>query len=373
MGGNTMSAFSERAHRSLLGGVVLMGGLALFLGCQVTVTDSGGTGSSGPVGDSTDPDTVEFTPGSAGSASTVTYQGTAYTIDTNAAGLTEVRTADGTSFSADASGNITRMATADGATFDVSHNADGSITVTPFIPELDGVGGTPVSKAIANNAASSSTICDDITEICEGSDFLVLLLLVAQEQMVDRYVNGTPGQYWTRDEIRRMIEAHFSPIIEEIQNFCAGWQLLTLVYSNADLCDGSPEGASEEGTDADNVPDDEPADGETDTGAFEPDPLGFRVYRVSQINQLEVLQEGSENEDVPLCGFSGGGVDCTVMAVLEPVTEPFSTAEDAVRSLCLRISNPSIPPLVVSAAGDFDGTFTWLSWAVYNIVLTCAD
>ncbi len=83
-----------------------------------------------------------------------------------------------------------------------------------------------------------------------------------------------------------------------------------------------------------------------------------------------MLKEGSENEDVPLCGFSGGGLDCTVMAELEPITEPFPSEQEAVESLCPRTANLKVLPLGVGPAADLDGTSRFLSWTVYNIQLT---
>ena len=103
--------------------------------------------------------------------------------------------------------------------------------------------------------------------------------------------------------------------------------------------------------------------------AFEP---GFRVYTVPiGSGQLEVLQEGSENEQIPMCQFSGGGLDCTVMAVLTPITPVFPAAEDAVKSLCSRIENIAIWPLGIGPAADFDGASHFLSWDVYDILGTC--
>ncbi|MBU0640781.1 MAG: hypothetical protein KKB50_18100 [Planctomycetes bacterium] len=109
-----------------------------------------------------------------------------------------------------------------------------------------------------------------------------------------------------------------------------------------------------------------------DAGGSEPEP-GYRVYLLPQIGrgQLEVREEGSESQDIPLCQFSGGGLDCTVMAVLQPITEAFPSAEEAVLSICDRVTNLAYLPLGIGPAGDLDGTSRYLSGYVYGLLQTC--
>ena len=102
---------------------------------------------------------------------------------------------------------------------------------------------------------------------------------------------------------------------------------------------------------------------------------GYRVYLLPQIGrgQLEVLDEATADAGIPLCNFSGGGLDCTVMAQLDPITESFPTAEEAVKSLCGRVTNIIVEPLGIGPSGQLDGVSRYLGGAVYSTLLTCGQ
>lgn len=98
----------------------------------------------------------------------------------------------------------------------------------------------------------------------------------------------------------------------------------------------------------------------------------YRVYMADMYNgQLEVMEKGSENKQIPACQFEGGGLDCTVYIAVSPITEPFSSESAAVLSLCSRITDLRVLPLGVGPAAKLDGTQYYTSWEVYNILLGC--
>ena len=101
--------------------------------------------------------------------------------------------------------------------------------------------------------------------------------------------------------------------------------------------------------------------------------LGYRLYVLTQIGpgQLEVLHEEAVMEGIPLCQFSGGGLDCTVMAELSAISEPFPTAEEAVLSMCIGVANLRILPLGVGPALEFFGEYRYASYTVYGILQGC--
>lgn len=111
----------------------------------------------------------------------------------------------------------------------------------------------------------------------------------------------------------------------------------------------------------------------TVTTAFAEKPPGYRLYLLPQIGrgQIEVLAENSESVFLPLCQFAGGGRDCNVPAVVQPITAVFPTSEAAVLSICGQISNLAVLPLGIGPAADIGGTSRFLSGEVYSILRTC--
>jgi hypothetical protein len=68
---------------------------------------------------------------------------------------------------------------------------------------------------------------------------------------------------------------------------------------------------------------------------------GYKVYITSQIctnGQLEVRRVDEVAAGITLCSLEGGGNDCSVMAVLSPVTGEFATAEEAVAAMCGQVT-----------------------------------
>ncbi|MEK6642432.1 MAG: retropepsin-like aspartic protease [Planctomycetota bacterium] len=103
---------------------------------------------------------------------------------------------------------------------------------------------------------------------------------------------------------------------------------------------------------------------------------GYRVYEVAlplieYSGQLEVLEAGSELEPYRLCDFWGGGPDCTTAAVLVPLTDIFPTREEAVLSLCPRITNLHDIPFFAFPIASLDGITKTLSFGVLNIIGGC--
>ena len=99
---------------------------------------------------------------------------------------------------------------------------------------------------------------------------------------------------------------------------------------------------------------------------------GYRVYMADMYSgQLEVMEKGAENRQLPACNFSGGGLDCSVYIQVSPVTEVFPTSEEAVLSICPRVANLKVLPLGVGPGCDFDGSPVYTSWEVYSTLLTC--
>jgi hypothetical protein len=107
--------------------------------------------------------------------------------------------------------------------------------------------------------------------------------------------------------------------------------------------------------------------------SFVPKPKGYRLYLLPQIGrgQIEVLSESSESAFLPLCSFEGGGRDCNVPAVVQPMSAVFPTAEAAVRSICGQVSNLVVLPLGIGPAADVGGTSRFLSGEVYSILRGC--
>lgn len=115
---------------------------------------------------------------------------------------------------------------------------------------------------------------------------------------------------------------------------------------------------------------------------FEQPALGYRLYRVMQIGsgQIEVLPEGSENEDMPLCRFEGGGRDCAVMAALQSMSDVFPTKEQAVGTICSQVTEVKILPLAVGPGARFGNStsnsmsdWTLISYEVYYILKACVQ
>lgn len=98
---------------------------------------------------------------------------------------------------------------------------------------------------------------------------------------------------------------------------------------------------------------------------------GFRVYLlpIGSRGQLEVLPAGSENQQLPLCNFEGGGTDCTITATPVPVSDVFATPDAAVLSLCPRITNQH--ESFAGPAADLDGVDRFLSSEVAGILSGC--
>lgn len=69
---------------------------------------------------------------------------------------------------------------------------------------------------------------------------------------------------------------------------------------------------------------------------------GYKVYITSQIctnGQLEVRRVDEVAAGITLCSLEGGGNDCSVMAVLSPVTGEFATADEAVAAMCGQVTD----------------------------------
>jgi YD repeat-containing protein len=175
---------------------------------------------------------VQFIPGAGGNSGSFVYNGVTYSSSLDDAGNLVVTTSDGSTFKLDANGNLIETTSPDGATIAIVNQGGNNPDVTSFFPELENSARPKTLRMTGEYTAQSvRVICDQITQTCSFADENIRLLRRYQDRMVDRYKERL-GESFSRDYIAAVVEVHIERIAERLTNFCAGWNLATLLNKN---------------------------------------------------------------------------------------------------------------------------------------------
>ncbi len=100
----------------------------------------------------------------------------------------------------------------------------------------------------------------------------------------------------------------------------------------------------------------------------------YRVYDVPQIcdGQLEVRREADVDAGIDLCSLGGGGLDCSIAAIFNPITAAYDSPEKAVAELCPRLSDTRANAPFIGTITHLDGELKCVGTG-YDLIASCGD